>query len=676
MFYSHEVLTNRKYGVATVWLVATLGSKSATTKKVTRKAILNVNVPKACDTIIEPEVPLALRLQGSLLYGVSKVYSQQCSYVLADAQSMQNHVRTALMQITRDTELDPEAGRARPDQLVLEDDPSFLPDFALAPLELDDASDLDLPTLTRSSSLSSPRRSRSPRQEITLEEQDGGPVFGIQVPSSDGHSFGDIGGFVVPGDDGPDFGFDAEGNLIEHVSSSHLQKTPATVPRPGLPSSSAASARYGDLMDANMPIEDDEVDLLPEAEALPSTRDRPSSPSGRSLAEEEIMESSSVVQAPMRSKAKRRVIPMDRTMELRNTDLANWMNDYVDNMREAGKNKQALRAFHQAKKNAEYWVLGLGIGGIGAIVNGTGLIGPLDMFRGDALLLSLGIDRNAAKKKRGHQAIDQDEKSNDDERRVRRRSEEDEVGRGDVDMEDGGVVNAEEEDVEVPREAEQEMDARDHSQLFPWNVTASVRNSSLAPSARRALGFGGSGISSSAGGASGMVGSLGRRSRMVSESPLHGRGPPGNLAPLPSSEANDYGNDTLGGIGGDISVGGDDDFELYGAAAGVDTQTANDSQFAQTAFAKEMENFGMFIFDSLREKEEAAAADGIEPAGINEILFEDALPPETTMRIVAAQGFMHLLALATHGRVSARQNEPFAEIGMSLPHAHEVEPVV
>lgn len=68
----------------------------------------------------------------------------------------------------------------------------------------------------------------------------------------------------MPGDDGPgtkvpggsplrvedegfeplvDFGFDAEGNLIEHVSSSHLQKTPATVPRPGLPSSSAASAR-------------------------------------------------------------------------------------------------------------------------------------------------------------------------------------------------------------------------------------------------------------------------------------------------------------------------------------------------------------------------------------------------------------------------------------------------
>ena len=47
-------------------LVATIGSKS-NTKKVTRKAILDVDVRKACETIIEPEVPLALRLQSNLL---------------------------------------------------------------------------------------------------------------------------------------------------------------------------------------------------------------------------------------------------------------------------------------------------------------------------------------------------------------------------------------------------------------------------------------------------------------------------------------------------------------------------------------------------------------------------------------------------------------------------------
>lgn len=47
-------------------LVATLGAKS-NTKKVSRKAILDVDVRKACDTIIQPEVPMALRLQSNLL---------------------------------------------------------------------------------------------------------------------------------------------------------------------------------------------------------------------------------------------------------------------------------------------------------------------------------------------------------------------------------------------------------------------------------------------------------------------------------------------------------------------------------------------------------------------------------------------------------------------------------
>lgn len=47
-------------------LVATLGAKSGT-KKVSRKQILGVDVGKACETIIEPEVPMALRLQSNLL---------------------------------------------------------------------------------------------------------------------------------------------------------------------------------------------------------------------------------------------------------------------------------------------------------------------------------------------------------------------------------------------------------------------------------------------------------------------------------------------------------------------------------------------------------------------------------------------------------------------------------
>lgn len=47
-------------------LVATLGSKS-TASKVNRKAILDVDVAKACGMIVRPEAPMALRLQGNLL---------------------------------------------------------------------------------------------------------------------------------------------------------------------------------------------------------------------------------------------------------------------------------------------------------------------------------------------------------------------------------------------------------------------------------------------------------------------------------------------------------------------------------------------------------------------------------------------------------------------------------
>ena len=51
-------------------LVATLGSKSAL-RKVNRKDIQAVDVKKACQTIIMPEAPLALRLQSNLLYSYS-----------------------------------------------------------------------------------------------------------------------------------------------------------------------------------------------------------------------------------------------------------------------------------------------------------------------------------------------------------------------------------------------------------------------------------------------------------------------------------------------------------------------------------------------------------------------------------------------------------------------------
>ena len=45
-------------------------------------------------------------------YGVSSVFSQQCGYVLSDAQIAQSNMR-ALLKAVRTSELDPNAGKAR-----------------------------------------------------------------------------------------------------------------------------------------------------------------------------------------------------------------------------------------------------------------------------------------------------------------------------------------------------------------------------------------------------------------------------------------------------------------------------------------------------------------------------------------------------------------------------------
>lgn len=92
-------------------LVATLGSKS-NLKKVSRKAILGVDVQKACETIVTPEAPMALRLQSNLLYGVARVYAQQCGYVLTDVQSARNSLR-AVFKALRSSGIDEQGHKGR-----------------------------------------------------------------------------------------------------------------------------------------------------------------------------------------------------------------------------------------------------------------------------------------------------------------------------------------------------------------------------------------------------------------------------------------------------------------------------------------------------------------------------------------------------------------------------------
>ena len=61
-------------------LAATLGSKSSL-KRLQKRDILSVDVPEACTFLSNPpDEPLALRLSSNLMYGVTRVFSQQYTF--------------------------------------------------------------------------------------------------------------------------------------------------------------------------------------------------------------------------------------------------------------------------------------------------------------------------------------------------------------------------------------------------------------------------------------------------------------------------------------------------------------------------------------------------------------------------------------------------------------------
>ena len=91
-------------------LVATVGKNNQ--RRLTKKAIQEVNVPRACEKILDPGPPLALRLQGNLLYGVSRVFSQQCGYVLSDAEKTQSDMMT-FFRVMQTSDIDPHAGHIK-----------------------------------------------------------------------------------------------------------------------------------------------------------------------------------------------------------------------------------------------------------------------------------------------------------------------------------------------------------------------------------------------------------------------------------------------------------------------------------------------------------------------------------------------------------------------------------
>ncbi len=96
----------------TPFLRVVANANKGSQRRVNKKLIQDVDVPKACGQILEPGAPLALRLQGNLLYGVSRVFSQQCGYILNDAEKVQSDMLLYYRSLQQ-SDVDLHAGKAR-----------------------------------------------------------------------------------------------------------------------------------------------------------------------------------------------------------------------------------------------------------------------------------------------------------------------------------------------------------------------------------------------------------------------------------------------------------------------------------------------------------------------------------------------------------------------------------
>lgn len=67
-----------------------------------------------CTAMLIMTTIMILADQSVIRYGVSRVYSQQCGYVLADTQNFRDKMRGVVV-VMKEMEIDPEAGMARLD---------------------------------------------------------------------------------------------------------------------------------------------------------------------------------------------------------------------------------------------------------------------------------------------------------------------------------------------------------------------------------------------------------------------------------------------------------------------------------------------------------------------------------------------------------------------------------
>lgn len=320
---------------------------------------------------------------------------------------------------------------------------------------------------------------------------------------------------------------------------------------------------------------------------------------------------------PLRRRAHQQRVPKklvtDASTTLRNTDLANQNADYLMNMAQASKQKQQNKQQTLAKKNAEFWVLGQGIGSVGVGLGAKRDTHPLSAFAGAALFNTLCGETETAE-------TSQLESPGPNKAQVSPG-----IGLG---LTPGRAGTA---DVEVGRDAPASL-LDEHSSQMPWNISASLQSSRFR--------LGSVGEASARGESASLLARL-RRGRLTSASPLAGRG---------------YleGSEQWGSV-----AGGEDELDAREIAAYLEGELATDHEdisilsrrvsmlgHAAVQLDREGANFLEFLTERMDEVE-----------GDKVLRFADLLPPGSTSAVIATQGLMNVLTLANEGLLRVKQEK-------------------
>ncbi|XP_078434146.1 sister chromatid cohesion 1 protein 4 [Wolffia australiana] len=166
MFYSQFILA-RKGPLGTIWIAAHLE------RKLRKNQVADTDIGESVDSILFPDVPIALRLSSHLLLGVVRIYSRKVNYLFHDCSETLLKVRHAFRSTAVD--LPPEESTAPYHSITLPE--TFdLDDFELPDTALLSGNFVD--------------HHISAREQITLQDNVGASGYSISQFGSD-ERFGD-----------------------------------------------------------------------------------------------------------------------------------------------------------------------------------------------------------------------------------------------------------------------------------------------------------------------------------------------------------------------------------------------------------------------------------------------------------------------------------------------------